>query len=368
MNKKTSFKNIPFHTENINFDGSSRRVTLHEYPFKNESFTEDLGASSKSMSVSAYILGADYEIRRDALIKACTTKGAGTLLLANFASMQAICTACSVSENKEGKIATFSLSFNIVDNQKIPLPLINTAGIISQKTNNLAAKIEENFIKSYNPQQFLSSHIKYIETYLHAVFDHIFTQPIFIDIFNAASVFHHVYQGIKILSNEESRKELLGKLYTAIEKVLLSVSAEVALEVAKTCENVKRMCLRLIVMQMADSLKNTDFANKEAGKSEFYKVHTYLEKELQHASRLREDSTYFALEDMRSALVQDILTRAVNLPNITTFQTIRTEPAIVIAHRLGGGEELARDIETRNAINHAGFVRGGSTLTALNKV
>lgn len=57
-----------------------RRVHLHEYPFRDEPWAEDLGRRSRAMLVKGFLIGDDVASQLEALQAAAEEKGAGTLV------------------------------------------------------------------------------------------------------------------------------------------------------------------------------------------------------------------------------------------------------------------------------------------------
>lgn len=74
-----SFRGVEFHVENES-GKFGRRGQTHEYPQRDKPFREDLGRATRSFNLSAFLVGADYMQRRDALLDAVETEGPGTLV------------------------------------------------------------------------------------------------------------------------------------------------------------------------------------------------------------------------------------------------------------------------------------------------
>ena len=74
--REASFKGAPFHVEETGGQ-FGRRTVLHEYPFSDLPYDEDLGRSARRFDVQAFFLDrAAYE----AFIAVCESAGAGTLI------------------------------------------------------------------------------------------------------------------------------------------------------------------------------------------------------------------------------------------------------------------------------------------------
>lgn len=107
-----SFRGVPFYvTEAAGDDG--RRVVAHEFPLRDEPFTEDMGRSARRWRLTGYVLGEAYFADRDALIDACAASAKpGTLVHPFLGELRARCESISYRESlKEGRFCTFDLVF-----------------------------------------------------------------------------------------------------------------------------------------------------------------------------------------------------------------------------------------------------------------
>lgn len=84
----------------------------HEYPYRETSWFEDLGADVPRWRLEVFVVGADYMSGRDALLAALKQPGAGTLVHPYLGTFQAQFLNGSLTEsNEEGGMARFSLEF-----------------------------------------------------------------------------------------------------------------------------------------------------------------------------------------------------------------------------------------------------------------
>lgn len=74
--REASFKGAKFHVEETGAQ-FGRRTVLHEYPFRDLPYGEDLGRAARRFDVSAFFLNAD---EYQAFIDVCESEGAGTLI------------------------------------------------------------------------------------------------------------------------------------------------------------------------------------------------------------------------------------------------------------------------------------------------
>jgi prophage DNA circulation protein len=68
------------------------------------------------------------------------------------------------------------------------------------------------------------------------------------------------------------------------------------------------------------------------------------------------DDLFFYLSNLRSAVVEDISSRAGGLPRIVGFDAHVPTPALVIAYELYENAERDAEVATRNRVRHPSFV------------
>ncbi len=77
--KPGSFRGVPFFTPEHSMDGG-HRGTVHEYPGSDDHTSQSLGKSVKTFSVTAVLIGADYDLIKNQLIEALDKGGPGKLV------------------------------------------------------------------------------------------------------------------------------------------------------------------------------------------------------------------------------------------------------------------------------------------------
>jgi prophage DNA circulation protein len=90
-----------------------RRNAIHEYPFRDTVWVEDLGRSRREIHITGFLVGDDVIARRDALIAAAERSGDGELVHPTLGARQVALIECSSSESVEGRV--FELQFVFVE-------------------------------------------------------------------------------------------------------------------------------------------------------------------------------------------------------------------------------------------------------------
>ncbi len=75
-----SYKSASFWVEDDGEDGA-RRIVIHEFPMRDFPFLEDLGEGRRAFEVTAYVASDGADTEAASVIAACSTRGAGTLVL-----------------------------------------------------------------------------------------------------------------------------------------------------------------------------------------------------------------------------------------------------------------------------------------------
>lgn len=106
-----SFRGVTFFVEASEIS-AGRRVVTHQYPQRDEPFTEDLGRAARVFSLSAFVLGDDCIEQAQALRDAIEQPGPGTLVHPEFGELQVIAQpGGSMSFDQARRRVRFSLSF-----------------------------------------------------------------------------------------------------------------------------------------------------------------------------------------------------------------------------------------------------------------
>ena len=66
--EKASFKKQPFFVTSHSFS-TGRRIVLHEFPYHDKPYIEDLGRKSRTFNIEGFILGDNYFKDRNNFVK-----------------------------------------------------------------------------------------------------------------------------------------------------------------------------------------------------------------------------------------------------------------------------------------------------------
>jgi len=100
---------------------AGRRVAIHEYPYRDDAWAEDLGKLPRRFSIQAFLVGDDVYQQRDRMLKACEQAGAGTLIHPTLGSIQCVMLEFQCSDRRErGRVVELQFSFIIAGDVKYP--------------------------------------------------------------------------------------------------------------------------------------------------------------------------------------------------------------------------------------------------------
>lgn len=113
-----------------------RRTAVHQYPYRDEVWVEDLGRGLRSVSFRGFLIGDDVYIQRDAFSSACDVSGPGTLVHPSIGSLTVSVVEFSAGEDAQrGRVVELDLTF-VENSQSGPL---FPSTVVSTQSNTLLA-------------------------------------------------------------------------------------------------------------------------------------------------------------------------------------------------------------------------------------
>lgn len=157
--KPASFGGAKFHVEQQS-RSSGMRAVVHEYPKRNDPFTEIMGKHAVRYQVTGYCIGPNYHLEKEQLVAVLERAEAAQLVDPYLPTqpLTCVCERYSVTETRErGGYCTFEMSF-VEQGRAGNTPTPNTASALQNQagatgaagvnTLNNAAK---NFISGVSP-------------------------------------------------------------------------------------------------------------------------------------------------------------------------------------------------------------------------
>lgn len=127
-----SFRGVSFQVTASGFT-IGRRTVVHEYPQRDLPYVEDLGRATRQLSLSAFVVGADYIAQAQTLMAALEKPGSGTLIHPWLGEMEVTITA--LSEMKfDTALGVATITIKAVESGKLEFPSTSTDALSAALT------------------------------------------------------------------------------------------------------------------------------------------------------------------------------------------------------------------------------------------
>ena len=379
--QKGQFRGVPFLIQGHDASGG-RRLSLNEYPLRDEPYAEDLGRKAREFSAELYVLGADYMDARDKLIEAFEKSGPGTLLHPYLGSRQVAVREYRLRESsRDGGMASFTVTFVEAGRAAQPAAAADTATGVLAAVDAAIESFKTDFAAVFD----VANTAGFVATEAVAAVEQTFekvtrvvgdvTGPIAAAIRAPFNMAAEIAGGVAKLKNAAAAPLDALKLYSGIFEAgsgMRSVPATTPArrQQAQNQWATQQMVRRTAVAEGARSTAEADFANAD----EAMAARRLLVEAMDDLMATTDPVTgepigheaFNALRALRAAVVEDLRVRGARLPRVTYFTPKATLPARVLAYKIYGDASRADEIVARNKIRHPGFVPGGVALEVLN--
>lgn len=381
-----SFRGVAFKFESADASGG-RRAQTHEYPMRDTPWTEDLGRKARTVSLNAYVLGADYMAARDALIAALDAAGAGTLVHRYWGELQVVVTDYRISESSgEGGIARFSISFAEAGSQTFPAARTDTAEALAsqvEKTRAAAQKTYaavhrvaglpgwvsaasvadfsgaldaiDNLTAQLTPDLTLLAEIQLAAGRVAGMLGDLIRVPVSA----AAAIDARIRALAQVPSSPRDAFTALTALFGRDAAPAAAATTPSNQQAAVNRGATAALVRQLAVTEAAGLLQSAEFDSAIAAAEARDTVLNAIDSE---AAATLDDALFRALSSLAAAVTRAVAARSDSLARIGTVRFSATLPALVVAHRVYGDATRADEIVSRNRVRHPGFVPGGVAL------
>lgn len=387
-----------------------RRQAVHETAQRDIPYTEDLGRKSREFGIAGYLLGKDYDVAREELIKACEQAGPGVLVHPYRGELNVVCRGLTVSESsEEGGKCTISMSFLEAGEASYPSAKIDSVNAISEKGNEVTEAAKGNFVSDFltkgypsfvadaataqikdlsdflsSPEFIVSSDIQAVSDYYDKVksiganaFELIQAPIEFADqVIDAIGSVRSSFGG----SAFGMLMDLYDQYFSSDDHSSRSGSTPSRQQVVKNSNAVAGLVRQAAISQAASAAvitqtteavsnggtKTVSAPTKYDSYEEAITVRTELADRLDVESETtNNDLVYVAVTDLRTAVVQAVPDPDQDLPRLASYSPPQTLPSLLVAYQLYGDAGRADDIVGRNAPRRPGFLTGGQQLEVL---
>lgn len=390
--RPASFRGVPFQVEESGL-GTGRRTQVHEYPQRDKPYAQDNGRATRRIEFAAFVVGADYVEKANALLGALEESGSGMLVHPWLGSMRVSVTEdCHVSFNSGLGVAEFRLSF--VESGELTFP--SSADSTAALSRIAAGNLESASVFSFADVFSVLGQISYVSTQALSVYSRVLNflaNPVFalasalgfstlpgnlnslLSLFGSPLDLGWNFAGFLNVSPLAKSGTLTAASTSAAQDAILSPmvrgltrmandpilaqpamttsTAAVAVRLRQNEKAILAHARQLLLVQavgLSSYLKCAVYDDVVAVRSELAAA---LDAE---ATLATDDDLYQAITAARTAIWRDLTERSRGSARLVTITPPAVLPMLVIAYDYY--EEAGRDAEivARNGIGYPGFV------------
>jgi prophage DNA circulation protein len=395
--RPASFRKIPFFIDNAEFE-TGRRTQVHEYPQRDNPYSQDMGRKTREIEFDAFVIGVDYIEKANALLGAIEEYGPGQLVHPWFGTLKVNVLNCRVIFDRGLGLARFSLNF--VESGELAFPSSSQSTAAASRA--AAANLEQKSVGFFTKIATFGNQLKAIAGKVTAIAAKIssviaqgltiygkalqfMSNPVFglssllgfstlpgnvgslLALFNSPVNLGWGYAGLINLSTFGKNWQGDDTSLIPIVRGLTRMSTHPTLATPDVPAYVTATDAQ-IYSNTAAILSNTRqlLLVQAVGLSSYLNCNIYddtqaLKIELAAAIdteilQVTDDDLYQALLDARSAMWQDLTERSRDSARLTTITPPDVLPALAIAYDFY--EDAGRDLEivARNKISNPGFI------------
>ena len=395
-----SFRGVPFNLKRSTRNGG-RRTVLDEFPLRDEPVTQDLGRAARQFALEMVLIGPDYMSARDRLLSALESHGPGTLIHPFYGevSVSVLGTYSCEESTEQGGRASISQTF--VETSEKPRP--DDKAVPGVAVNEAADTVQADAVAEFEDKFNVTDYAGFvaegaIDTLSNATnaiysaggllsgsnqFSALFSrltsnfQGLVLAPGNLAASLLGVVRGFSSTSNPfsalraqlmlfdlgSSSKSVRGSGYVTPSRSQQAVNQNAIYTLIERAAVTE--AARIATGRPLDSNGQPVGGVTYESRDQAATVRDQVLAEIDRQQLAADRGSYRALAKLGSELVRDMNSRSTSLAPLSTFHTLTTQPALLIAHRLYGDGRRADEIVSRNRIKHPGFVPGGQALEVL---
>lgn len=386
-----SFRGVAFHVVRTT-DSFGRRTVLHEYPFRDKPYVEDMGRAARRVRVQAIVIGDDYMAERDRLIEAIEQEGPGKLVHPYLGELTVSITEDGLSidqSSSEGGCCQISFSCVESGEARFPAGQIATQDVVKQRATAAQTALQSAYKGRFSlaglPSWAQSSAIDRARGFLGAAL------TVIGPLANASgargalqAIVDRLLPGIAgVVSNVVGFATDVLAMTRAIREGMAPRDASRALAslasfgaadgavIANTSIRRQEAANRIAMIELFRGAAAIERALATADQefTDYQDAVTVRDSVLEQLDAVAEITTddvlFNTLSALRAAVVSDINARGADLARVVTVSPSATLPALVLAYDLYEDASLEADIVARNRVVHPGYLLAGKSLEIL---
>lgn len=389
--RPASFRGVPFFIETSQFT-TGRRIVTHEFPNRDEPYTEDLGRVADGYEIEGHVLGDDYLTEKKKLQAAFIKKGPGELVHPYYGKKFVQVGVVNITEaTRDGAIASFTARFVEAGDNRFPKALNDKGAILDGNVVSALEESKKDFDDNFSivdmpgfavdsaralvslAQQTFDDVTKTFADVADAVADLAFSTRSLVaevnDLLQAPSdLSARLLDSFDLMENAFSKAKSKTNAYSAFfnfgdNEPPISEDTPTRQREKKNSDLFKNFMKRAAAAKSASTAIITDYASFEEAEAQRFQITDVLEAQVN-----TEDETelFQALSDVNASLVEMLPDVDSDLPNIKEISTGRVEVSLLLTYDLFESTDKEQDIISRNNIRHPGFIPNDKTLEVLD--
>jgi prophage DNA circulation protein len=373
-----AFRGVPFQVDDADIS-AGRRVQVHEYPQRDKPYVEDIGRATREFNITGFVIGDDYVDQANALLNALEQPGTGLLLHPWHGNMDVTLKGLGrIRYSKALGYATIEMTFVESGDLEFPSVSDSTQSASALAADALGAASVTDFASRFNVAGAMDyvnaaargdiqrvfqlagsstipgmSVLGYANNVLNATQSAllIINNPTLLgnNILGAFGVFTLIAQGNRIAA-------LLHGATKATAAYPMSVSGTAATPSSQQQQNntaaLNDLCRRSLLVQAVGLSSQLPAVVHD----DVIAMRGMLMDALDTESLTAADGVYQALADARTAVWQDLTSRAQGGARLTTLTRPITQPMVAIAYDYYGDATRDAEIIQRNNVRNPLFV------------
>lgn len=343
-----SFKGVPFEVESVDAR-TGRRIVVEDYPERDTPGYQDMGRRHQRLTLQAFIVGSDHDLRRNELLDACESEGPGELVHPWYGRLWGHVTDDSTwtSSAEDGGVTRLTLVFvqrAEIERNADGMERVVTAGAVSADGAAAAAAATAASATGDAEVARLKPALRRLyrttkATEEAAIAAYLQVDAIGEDIEGEVYALCDTYATARAIAGWQWLP-LAGRLQAAWG----------AWRRRWTAPALRRVC-ELSVEEVYDTAEASD-----ARAADILAVFAPIEAEAAPHDVL------LSLRSMRARTVGLLKETATTLPTLITIDVVEPVPAIVLAFERYGDIDREADVLKRNDVANPGFVAGRLTV------
>ena len=383
-----SFRGISFFVEQTSLQGG-RSVVNHEFPERDEPFSEDTGRKQKVYPITGHVLGDDLKDQRERLERAFDQKGPGQLVHPYYGVIRVQIEGYEFTDDTlEGRITKFSLTFFEAGSFRFPSLTEDKKATLLTSTSSALDAAKESFSDKFsivNQPGFLvdSARAKLLQA--TSAIDS--AKSVVTEISNAAAelsfsirqlesdidtlmatpgaLADRLLGSLSLLTNLTESKSESSRAYRTLsdfgnDTEVFPTGTPTREQQQNNDDTINEYIQTIALIRESEDISDVELTSFQDAIDSRESIIGLIDSKLEDENI--SDDLYMFLAQTKSSLIDLLPDIDANLPDEVEFTPIETTSSLLLAYALYQDAEREQDIIERNKIQHPGFIPGGKPL------